>query len=234
MFLGDRAVCEHWGIYRSSELSRFRHSRRKFKVCPLCGFENLATDDRFCSHTLLLVLYTPEDIAQVPTASVSPPLAPGNGGGDSIEQNVHGVNGCEPAEGGHGAAGPGGHFHGKCLCSPVGCSPNQRCEGFPNTLYDGNPSGAGVAPTLRQHLALVAEEHIEGYYANRRWVGGESVFVLPAKPGGKAEERASLKSSKADCGTKSRAAPLLWRRGRLGGRATLLQWKVSSTRQFLD
>jgi SNF2 family DNA or RNA helicase len=33
--LGDQSVCEHWGTYRSLELSRFRHSKRKYKQCPL-------------------------------------------------------------------------------------------------------------------------------------------------------------------------------------------------------
>ena len=55
--LGDAELCEHFGAYRSSELSRFRHSLRKFRVCPMCGFENSITSGDCCEKKLILVEY---------------------------------------------------------------------------------------------------------------------------------------------------------------------------------
>jgi len=72
LWLGDRGVCEHGGSndetigtqarkyiseMRSAELSRFRTSKRKYRVCPLCGGENFITGGPACTKTLLLVEY---------------------------------------------------------------------------------------------------------------------------------------------------------------------------------
>lgn len=95
--MGDVNLCEHFGEYRSSELSRFRNSRSKFRECPLCGYHNPITNDSFCTQTLLAVEYLDVDLEEDEAADIAP----------------------EPA--GHGAQGPGGHYDGMCLCSPHGC-----------------------------------------------------------------------------------------------------------------
>ena len=37
---GDACVAQHYGNLRSTELSRFRNGRTRYRVCPRCGFHN--------------------------------------------------------------------------------------------------------------------------------------------------------------------------------------------------
>ena len=74
LWMGERSICEHGGIHRdataskfmaesrSSELSRFRCSMRKYRRCPLCGCENSITSGPTCLRTLLLVEYDEEEL----------------------------------------------------------------------------------------------------------------------------------------------------------------------------
>ena len=61
---GPSACAEHWGPYRSSELSRFRHGVRPFRACPRCAGETdlVETQRRgsgrwACRRTLLEVVH---------------------------------------------------------------------------------------------------------------------------------------------------------------------------------
>lgn len=38
--VGQDAVAQHWGDYRSTELARFRNGRISYRECPRCGFQN--------------------------------------------------------------------------------------------------------------------------------------------------------------------------------------------------
>jgi hypothetical protein len=184
LMLGDAAVCEHVGVYQSSELSRFRHSKRKFRCCPLCGHRNPITAEKFCEKVLYLVEYLhPPALDDLPEGQPLP----------------------EPSPSGHGAAGPGGHFVGRCLCSPIGCL--GPCDGFVNPLY-GYHIGLNM---VNPHLALVAEEHVVGWQPGAQLTIGQTIFVQHAEP-----------VPPADNGNPS---GLLWRDGRLGGQAVVRAWR---------
>lgn len=186
--LGDRSICEHDGIYRSSELSRFRHSKRKYRKCPLCSHENLITSENFCEKLLFLVEYAIEDTEQEPFDDLVPQF--------------------EPAAGGHGFAGPGGHFSGACLCSPIGCHTN-NCRGYHNAL-------GGLGNYQRsKHLALVSGEHIMNYSIGRQYHVGEMITILAHEP---SNDESSI----------------LWRSGRLGGPAMIKMWKRCGGRSFVN
>lgn len=179
--LGDQNVCEHFGRYKSSELSRFRHSKRKFRTCSMCGHENGITAEKYCEKVLFMVEYV--DFAN--------PWADHNG----IDAPVP-----NPEPGGHGTQGPGGHYVGRCLCSPIGCvSP---CSGFPNPFY----YTAAPATFVNPNLALVAAEHIRGWIPGVEIHVGQTVHVLAQEP-------------------HSEATPLLWKGGRMGGTAVVRQWR---------
>ena len=38
--LGNEAVAQHWGDFRSTELARFRNGRATYRACPRCAFHN--------------------------------------------------------------------------------------------------------------------------------------------------------------------------------------------------
>ena len=69
--LGERSVCEHWGKYKSNELSRFRHSKHKFRICPMCGLGNSISEPH-CGNTIILVEYLHID----PPVVIPPPPPP--------------------------------------------------------------------------------------------------------------------------------------------------------------
>ena len=106
--LGDRDICEHFGVYRSVELSRFRHSRRKYKVCVMCGHENGIANPNHCNKRLLLVKYL---------------------GDDEYNRGVdpNGIPVCE-------CGGPSGFYRGGCLCSVQGCGEYKPKVCYPNPL----------------------------------------------------------------------------------------------------
>lgn len=159
MLMGPSAVCEHYGHFRSSELSRFRHSKRKYRRCPLCGYCNQITTGNCCSNTLLLVEYN-----NIPVEM----------------ENIH----TTPSPGGHGRGNPGGHYTGRCLCCPTGCpepsnwKPSSQhgtyCGGFPNPFY---PRHGENLPPNHQNYAIVSFEHIEGYVPGANFVIGQQVHV---------------------------------------------------------
>ena len=55
------AVAEHWGNYRNTELSRFRHDLRSYRTCDVCLGENEGACRHLqqgrCGRTLLVVEY---------------------------------------------------------------------------------------------------------------------------------------------------------------------------------
>ena len=55
---GDGCVAQHFGSLRSTELSRFRNGRTRYRCCPRCGFDNEETSlgDR-CSKPLIEVCF---------------------------------------------------------------------------------------------------------------------------------------------------------------------------------
>ena len=83
LWMGERSICEHGGIHRdatarkfmaesrSSELSRFRSSMRKYRQCPLCGCENSITSGPTCLRTLLLIEYEEEVLPEQQDSSAT-------------------------------------------------------------------------------------------------------------------------------------------------------------------
>jgi len=125
--LGDSGVCEHFGAYASSELTRFRHSQKRYQVCPLCGFHNSIADRGYCQKRLLLVEYT----------------------------DMEGDFPNNPSPAGHGATG-WGHYFGHCLCSPNGCHPSHLCKGYINPLnpsIDQMYANQNLALVADEHLS---------------------------------------------------------------------------------
>lgn len=186
--LGDSNVCEHFGPYRSSELSRFRHSKRKFRACPLCGRENGIINERYCDETLYLVDY-------------GQPL---NNWGNIAHDAVP-----EPEPGGHGGAGPGGHYVGKCLCSPIGCADGVNCLGFPNPFYERSAPQSLINP----NLAIVSGHHIQGWRPGVQLHAEQPVWIMHGPP------------RKLDSSGGHDLGPLLWGGGRMGGQAVIKQWR---------
>lgn len=204
--MGDSSVCEHFGQYQSSELSRFRHSKRKYRICPLCGHQN-GISVTFCEQTLYLVEYRRPLRARVDDQN----YVQENNGEDDLAHYP-----AQPA--GHGAAGPGGHFTGKCLCSATGCAPGVRCAGFPNPFYVRESNGQANNAFLRAQLssadvALVKGEHIRGWSPGTTYRVHDLVYVsaAPATDG--------LVDVHAD------RRGLLWSGGRWGGEATVVAWR---------
>lgn len=145
---GESSICEHHGAFRSSELSRFRHSKRKFRRCPLCNHENLVTSGGYCEKTLLLVEYEIERHEH-----------------EAFDEKTEEAEVIyAAAEGGHGADGPGGHFLGHCLCRVNGCE--SPCHGFRNSLRD-----------FPSNFALIPEEQIISWSPGRRWNVNEIVTI---------------------------------------------------------
>lgn len=148
---GDSSVCEFAGTFKSSELSRFRHSRKKYRKCLFCGHENFITSGDFCDKMLLMVEY------------------------QNIDNPFHDINAADvilPSEGGHSAKGAGGHFIGNCLCSPLGC--DKKCTGFMNPL---GPLQISQVEVQNPNLALIGLEHIVGYTLGRQYDISEQVLV---------------------------------------------------------
>lgn len=114
--LGDQNVCEHYGSYRSTELSRFRHSKKTFRICPLCGHKNPTHCQVGCERILLRILYDPPVISDDQEFPASP--------------------------GGHGYNCPGGHLTTDCYCN----SPAAHfCPGYVNVLKAANADEAIIA-----------------------------------------------------------------------------------------
>lgn len=225
--MGSGAVCEHTGVYRSSELSRFRHSKRKYRTCPLCGHANQITTGTCCLNPLLLVEY-----ANVP---------------DVVEGQA-----TTPQPGGHGRRNPGGHYVGRCLCSPAGCPMPENykgslargslwCDGSPNPFFDTTIEGQPPPMTLtNRNLAIVSMEHIDSYVPGINFAVGQPVFVRWQDPyAGNDSEGASptplrdpLDSDLEDPAQDHPARmmmpstkALLWRGGVLGGHAIVRGWR---------
>jgi hypothetical protein len=194
--LGDNAVCEHVGIYQSSELSRFRHSKRKYRICPLCGYQNGITAERYCEKTLYLIEYLNTPDLEEPAGEGEQPIP--------------------PSPGGHGGRGPSGHYVGRCLCSPIGC--NGPCNGYINPLF-GYHFGFNM---VNPYFAIIASEHVCGWAPGRELTVGQTVFVTHADPviavPGPAGEGGVPTMSPAP-------SNILWKDGRLGGQAVIRAWR---------
>lgn len=245
LMLGESHVCEHMKSYRSAELSRFRNSRRKYRICPLCGTSSGITD-AFCPCTLLLVEYLD------PPRNLDLPEDEADDDPESRDR-LYGEGGFVSVDAARG------HFVGACLCSPLGCRssnlafprvhgpmdpffhPRLPCGGWPNPLYK-----------LGRNRALVADRDVAGTALGAEWQVGQIVFVNPAPPVANLdeillEEKVAASSATSHMVAEAAvAAPLspgaiggsaragtngvptkpavLWRRGRMGGRARIVQW----------
>jgi hypothetical protein len=204
--LGDKAVCEHWGVFRSTELGRFRNSRVRYRRCPLCGLENNISSGEHCINRLLLVEYETPAIA-----------GHGFGGPTSGNEDSNLAPACE---GGHGAAGPGGHFMGRCLCSVDGCA--GVCVGFKNPLMESVRGGFPMP--LGPNYALIPEASVADHQLGAGWAVGQRVFVrhLPSQQTTD-EGNATDDKSQSPVG-------LLWQKGIIGGWATVKAWKTCGGR----
>jgi len=259
LWMGDRGVCEHGGSndetigaqarkyiseMRSAELSRFRTSKRKYRMCPLCGGENFITGGSACTKTLILVEYDIPEEAPLPNEPSAMPAMSTDIWAPSPAGNWAPLPQAEaaPQPAGHGANGSGSFFKGECLCSVDGCKadgrPANHCYGMPNPFIKKTVRAAnGIlsevfvdnemyqfshSQTRGKHLALVAEEHVRHWIPGRRFTADEEVYVLPAP-------------AYADAGTSGAhpchsdapipGKPILWRGGRLGGYAKVRAWK---------
>lgn len=199
MMLGENHVCEHTGAFQSAELSRFRHSKRKYRVCPMCGHRNLITSAMECDKVLLLVEY------------IDAPPALNNVIGADGGTALAFAGDMRPYPGGHGRFSWGGHYRGRCLCSAEGC--NLPCSGLPNPFY--TLRFAQNTP-VSSHLAIISEEHVLNYQPGLRPAIGSEVFVTSCDPVADVETIASV----ADA-----PIPKLWYGGRRGGRAIVRQWR---------
>lgn len=219
--MGPGAVCEHTTHYRSSELSRFRHSKRKYRKCPMCGHCNQITTGDCCSNILLQVEYENPAAVQYDTT---------------------------PQPGGHGRHNPGGHYIGRCLCSPEGCETpadwkggSSRgtvcCGGYPNPFYE--PETDGIPPTpYNPNLAIVSYEHIHGYIPGQHFVVGQSVIVRKQDPYCPGEtvnaiaftEEEEVNNDPNHSTQHITMSPMpdavLWSGGVLGGRAIVRGWRT--------
>ncbi len=180
--LGDSYICEHFGAYQSVELSRFRHSARKFRRCPVCGYCNSVADERNCAQVLLMVEYL--DVEAPPADVVYP-----------------------PERAGHGAAGPGGHYTGLCLCSPTGCG-TKSCGGTKNAFRDGENM-------LGPNCALIQNEDVHGWELGSPFFTAGQIIYVKSRPAVDPSAEPAL----------FRDTPLLWRGGIMGGRAAVRFWR---------
>ena len=254
--MGDSSICEHFGTFRSNELSRFRHSKRKYRRCPLCGFSNQITANNCCANRILMVRYL--DVPPLP------PDAEEEEEGEGVAEGGGGFAPAPPQPGGHGSLGPGGHYTGRCLCCPRGCEverhaaatatalangtapppplpanpahntpPYHRCGGYPNPFF--NPDFL-QAPDL----AMVAYEHVIGYVPGMTYAVGQQVFVRALEPEAcdvllRADTTgtAAANDSAAPVGVKV-APPVLWRGGVLGGRAMVVGWRACGGKSLFN
>ena len=238
--LGDDFICEHWGEYQSSELSRFRHSRRKYRMCPMCGYKNQSLGGKGCnqcSKVLYLVEYVDVPAADDDGDDDALGVLGEEGGQEGGQEGGEGSwegQGPPPAPAGHGALGPGGHYRGRCLCSPRGCqstAPNGTdaghgastgasnrklsCDGVPNPLFE----------LRNRNLALVAEEHIREWQPGREFQPGEPVSIYPAAEYDPPAPPLPTPTTPLASATAVPRPPILWSGGRMGGRAVVKSWK---------
>jgi len=192
-WLGDSGVCEH-GTHstnsqarkymseaRSSELSRFRNSKRRVRTCPMCGFQNSVQAENVCQNRLFCVEYNgiepdggdaPEEGNLEPRTHEDALLQ------RQIDDKCRLNAACSPvSEGGHGWLGRGGHFLGRCLCSVEGCPHNKVCLGYPNPF---NSAESRDRPRWN-HLAIVSAQDVKGYVPGQEhlWGVNEPLFILP-------------------------------------------------------
>lgn len=201
-WMGDSSICEHGtsgstsarakkylAEARSSEISRFRSSKRKTRSCPLCGFENVAHgNDNTCKNMLYLVEYNalPGEKDMVPYGNAHPSTPSLRIQQDEVTQRCSQYVTHPPTPAGHGWAGRGGHFVGRCLCSYEGCPPDtatSRCHGYPNAFYKSDSVAHSLIESQHnwQNLALVAKEDIAGFVQGQEltWRVNQPVFVVP-------------------------------------------------------
>jgi hypothetical protein len=112
--MGDSAVCEHFGNLRNPELSRFRNSQRKVRICPLCGHYNSINVGVRCEKVLVCVEYEQQHEIGSPPAWV---IHDGNGSSSSDDLSsataavATGSNDLGVV--GHHSRGACGHFTGE-------------------------------------------------------------------------------------------------------------------------
>jgi len=235
--LGSGAVCEHLGQYQSSELSRFRHSQRKYRTCPMCGYQNQVSEGNTCCNVLYMVEYYMDPNPTVPAFENHSQSQSQSHFPASSHTPMH------PQPAGGGALRGGGHYVGCCLCSPEGCEVlgTDGCAGRPNPFYGGPAERGAYADP---HYALVRREDIRCDDIGKRFFLNEEVYVLPAEAygcGGCGERECAdcgpaqgqgAAGAAADAGANAPHKPLLWRGGRRGGHARVRMWKSCGGRNF--
>ncbi|KAL3927259.1 MAG: hypothetical protein SGPRY_002908 [Prymnesium sp.] len=71
--VGQDAVAQHWGDYRSTELARFRNGRISYRECPRCGFQNEEQAKDSCERRLFDVMFEPHEMAALNMQSTLTP-----------------------------------------------------------------------------------------------------------------------------------------------------------------
>lgn len=230
MMLGDNDVCEHIGQYSSAELSRFRHSKRKFRVCPLCGNSNSITSGDCCDKVLLLVEYqdvvpppmptttaaatsgatsSSSSSSSAPSSSASNSSSSASSSSTSVFSMSDQVESVVAFPAGHGYRSAGGHYVGHCLCSRHGCF-SGSCTGYRNPFYRLHQQ------ETHPNYALINESDVVGYLPGLPFQLNQEVFVTSAPGQGPRPDLLNIDDA---------ATPKLWFGGRRGGRATIRQWR---------
>ena len=70
--VGQEAVAQHWGVFRSTELAAFRNGKTTYRQCPRCGFHNdVHVKADCCDRRLIEVLLQPHDALEPPPGAPS-------------------------------------------------------------------------------------------------------------------------------------------------------------------
>lgn len=70
--VGQEAVAQHWGVFRSTELAAFRNGKTTYRPCPRCGFHNdVHVKADCCDRRLIEVLLQPHAAHEPPPGTVT-------------------------------------------------------------------------------------------------------------------------------------------------------------------
>ena len=70
--VGQEAVAQHWGVFRSTELAAFRNGKTTYRQCPRCGFHNdVHVKADCCDRRLIEVLLQPHDAVEPPPGTAT-------------------------------------------------------------------------------------------------------------------------------------------------------------------
>ena len=267
LWMGDRGVCEHSGAddetvganarrhvseMRSAELSRFRTSKRKYRLCPLCGGENFITGGPNCTKTLLLVEYDPQEMLDAAAAENEPriPTIPASMipmGSAWAQAPSSGFLATRPARLGHNyalatiassrdsaetlppapaAGGHGASGPGSFYFGECLCSAEGcKARGVAAGLCQGMPNPFMFNQTRKCFVDNEIQSH-SGHLQGRHLALVAEEHIRHWIPGRRfvPNERVYVQPAAATTEDEG-VSPILWRGGRMGGFAHVRAWK---------